>query len=464
MTFLHENFLLSTSTAQALYHNHAASLPIYDYHCHIDAKDIAANRRFANITEVWLSGDHYKWRLMRTGGIPEAYITGDAPPKEKFRRFAGILPLCAGNPMVHWCHMELKNYFGYDGVLCEQTADEVWALTVARLQEPSFSARGLIKASNVAMIGTTDDPCSDLADHKRLAAEGYETKVLPTFRPDNLFNVRGTGFAAYLAKLSAVCGMDIRTVSDIKDAITRRIEYFAACGCRAADHGLAYVMYAPASAVAVERTLAKALHGETPTVAEAEAYQTELWLHCAREYARHGMVMQLHFGCVRNPNTVRYERLGADSGFDGMAVTDSCLPLYRLLDALEREGNLPKTILYSLNPADNAWLDTLLGAFQSDECPGKLQHGSAWWFNDSLHGIREHLTSLASLSVLGHFVGMLTDSRSLLSYARHEYFRRILCDLLGAWVERGEYPDDPATLGRLVRSICADNAKHYFCL
>ena len=461
-----QDFLLDSETARTLYHGWAEKMPIIDYHCHIDPEEIFRDRHFDNIAQLWLGGDHYKWRLMRSHGIPEPYITGDAPDREKFQKFAETLPRAIGNPMVHWCHLELKNYFGYTGVLNGSTAEEVWQLCSRKLQgDPAMSARGLILASNVAMIGTTDDPCSDLAWHKKLAADRrFPVQVLPSFRPDPAVNLHKPGFAAYIRKLGRVTGRRIERAEDVCAALSDRIVFFNAQGCRSADHGLDYVMFRPVNGETATAALQKALSGQPLTREEAEGYQTTLLLHCAREYARRGWVMQIHFSCIRNPNSRMLALLGPDSGFDSMAVTDSCAAAYRLMDALDAEGSLPKTVLYSLNPADNAWIDTLLGAFQSDEIPGKIQHGSAWWFNDHKAGMTEQLTSLANLGVLGNFIGMLTDSRSFLSYARHEYFRRILCSLIGRWVENGEYPADWETLGTLVQDICGNNAKRYFNL
>ena len=463
---MHPDFLLDTETARTLYHGWAEKAPIIDYHCHIDPKEIFEDRRFDNVAQIWLGGDHYKWRLMRSNGVEERYITGDAPDREKFQKFAESLPRAIGNPMYHWCHLELKNYFGYTGVLNGNTAEEVWRLCNEKLQnDPAMSARGLILGSNVAMVGTTDDPCSDLRWHEKLAADGgFPVRVCPSFRPDPAVNLHKAGFAAYIKKLEQVTGRSIATVEDVRAALSERIEYFDAHGCRSADHGLDYVMFRPVSDEAATAALQKALARGQLTREEAEGYQTALLVHCAREYARRGWVMQLHFSCMRNPNSRMLAALGPDTGFDCIAVTDSCAAAYRLMDALEAEGSLPKTVLYSLNPADNAWIDTLLGAFQSAEIPGKIQHGSAWWFNDHKTGMTEQLTSLANLSVLGNFIGMLTDSRSFLSYARHEYFRRILCSLIGHWVENGEYPADMETLGALVQDICCNNAKRYFGL
>ncbi len=460
--FMDKDFLLSTPTAVTLYHDYAEDMPIVDYHCHIDPREIFEDRRFENITQVWLGGDHYKWRVMRWGGVDECYITGDAPDREKFQKFAEVLPLCIGNPMYHWCHLELKNYFGYEGILNGDTAEEVWQLCNAKLQ--GMSARQLILDSNVKMIGTTDDPCSDLAYHKALAESDFPAKVCPSFRPDPALNIHKAGFDEYIQKLGATVGTEISTVDDLKNALSARIAYFDACGCRAADHGLDYVMYRPADERTVEDIFQKAMAGKRLIPEEREIFQTDILLHCGREYAKLGWVMQIHFSCQRNPNSRRFAALGADSGFDSIAVTDSCGALYALMDDWECEGKLPKTVLYSLNPADNAWIDTLCGAFQDDSYAGKIQHGSAWWFNDHKAGMTAQLESLANLGVLGNFIGMLTDSRSFLSYARHEYFRRILCDFLGRLVENGEYPCDMTTLSGLVQDICYNNAKSYFNL
>jgi len=457
---MHSDFLLTTPTARTLYHDYAAPLPLIDYHCHIDPAQILADRRFENMTRLWLEGDHYKWRILRACGVEEDYVTGNAPDREKFRRFAAVLPRCIGNPMYHWCHLELKNYFGYEGLLNADTADWVWDLCAEQL--PALSARRLITKSKVAMIGTTDDPCNDLPAHAELAALGWQTLVCPTFRPDPALSPRKSGFAAYLGRLGEASGVEITTVSDLRTALSRRMDHFAAHGCRASDHGLDYIPFRLASEAELNAILADALGGKTVTPEQSDALQTALLLFCGGEYAKRGWVMQLHFSCMRNPNTAAFARLGPDSGFDSIAVTSSCAPLFALLDRLESQNALPRMVLYSLNPADNAWIDSLIGAFQGSGIPGKLQHGSAWWFNDHRIGMREQMTGLASMGVLGSFIGMLTDSRSLLSYTRHEYFRRILCELLGEWVERGEYPADTELLGGLVRDISCFNAARYF--
>ncbi len=462
--FLDENFLLSNSTAVRLYHEFAAKMPVYDYHCHIDPKEIYEDRQFCNLTELWLEGDHYKWRLMRSNGIPEEYITGSRPDREKFQKFAETLPRAIGNPMYHWCHLELKNYFGYTGILNADTAQQVWDLTCSKLKDSNYTARSLIRRSNVAMIGTTDDPCSDLKYHKLLKETEFETKICPSFRPDLYLNPHKPGFCDAMEHLEQVSEKKLDTVQDVAKALSQRMEYFNQQGCRAADHGLDYVMYRTMPEAQLNRAFRSARAGRTITVEEQEAYQTFLLLHCGREYHRLGWVMQLHFSCARNPNSRMMAALGPDSGFDCMTVTQSCQPLFLLMDRWEQERSLPKTILYSLNPADNQWLDTLIGAFQGPEIRGKIQHGSAWWFNDHKIGMQEQLSSLASLGILGNFVGMLTDSRSFLSYARHEYFRRILCNLIGTWMENGEYPLDLKTAGALIQDICAENAKKYFNL
>lgn len=464
--FLNQDFLLDTPEARRLYHEYAKDMPIVDYHCHINPQEIWEDKRFENITQLWLGGDHYKWRLMRANGIDEYYITGDADDREKFQKFAETLPRAIGNPMFHWCHLELKNYFGYDGVLTGETAQQVWDICCDKLKnDPSLSARGLILQSRVAMIGTTDDPCSDLIWHEKLASdESFPVKVLPSFRPDPALNIHKPGFVQYIKTLSETTGRKLETVVDVADALSERIAFFAAHGCRAADHGLDYLVCSPVDEQTATVALRKALDGQPLTTEEIEGYQTALLLHCAREYAKRGWVMQLHFSCMRNPNSRMMAAIGPDTGFDSIAVTDSCAAAYRLMDSLEREGNLPKTVLYSLNPADNAWIDSLIGAFQGTETAGKIQHGSAWWFNDHKVGMTEQMVSLANMGILGNFIGMLTDSRSLLSYARHEYFRRILCSLLGGWMAKGEYPADFDLVGGLVQDICFRNAKRYFNL
>lgn len=461
--FMDENFLLTTETAQKLYHEHAAKMPIVDYHCHISPKEVYEDRHFDNITQVWLGGDHYKWRVMRSNGVDEYYITGGAPDREKFQKFAESLPRAIGNPMYHWCHLELKTYFGYDGVLNGDTAEEVWNLCNAKLAEPGMGVRGLIAQSNVAFIGTTDDPVDSLEWHKKIAEDDtMKTIVAPSFRPDKAVNIDKAGFAEYLAALGAVVGYPIDSVAALEKAMESRIDFFDEMGCRASDHGLDYVCYRPASDEEVEAIFQKGLKGGAVTVEEAEAYKTALMMFFGRQYAKRGWVMQWHYNCLRNTNSTMFKKLGPDTGFDVINTINCGNAIVGLLDALNVTGELPKTILYSLNPGDDAMLDTILGAFQGTEVAGKIQHGSAWWFNDNKTGMIAQMTSLGNLGLLGNFVGMLTDSRSFLSYTRHAYFRRILCELIGGWVENGEFPNDEKTLATLVEDICYNNAERYF--
>lgn len=463
--FLDKDFLLQTETAEHLYHNYAANMPIIDYHCHVSPKEIFENKRFKNIYEVWLSGDHYKWRMMRSNGVDEYYITGDAPQREKFQKFAEALPKAIGNPMYHWCHLELKKYFGFDGILNGDTADEVWRLAEEKLQDPSLHVRGIIAQSNVSFIGTTDDPVDTLEWHQKLKAdESFAVVVAPTFRPDKALNIEKEGWNAYIQTLSAASGIPISSVGSLKEALQKRMAHFDACGCKASDHGLDYVFYQPQSPDEVEEIMKKALAGQTLSMAEAEAFKTNLLVFCAEEYAKRGWVMQLHYNCLRNPNSKMFRLLGPDTGFDCIGPRPSSQTLPKLLDALYCKDALPKTVIYSLDDADNAFIDSIIGAFQGPETAGKLQHGSAWWFNDNKTGMEQQLISLANLSLLGNFIGMLTDSRSFLSYTRHEYFRRILCNLVGNWVENGEYPNSEKDLEQIITDICYYNAKRYFNL
>ncbi len=463
--FMGADFLLQTETAKELYHGFAAKLPIIDYHCHVSPKEIYENKQFSDLFDVWLSGDHYKWRIMRSNGVDEYYITGDAPRREKFQKFAEALPKAIGNPMYHWCHLELKTYFGYEGVLNGETAEAVWNLANEKLQDPTMRVRGIIEQSNVAFIGTTDDPIDSLEWHQKLAAdETFQTVVGPTFRPDKALNIEKPDWKGYITALSQAAETPIGTLAELKAALRKRMEHFDACGCKASDHGLDYMIWRPLPEEETEAILQKGLAGKTVSREEAESFKTHLLIFCAEEYATLGWVLQLHYNCLRNPNSKMLAALGPDTGFDCIGPAPSNRALAGLLDHLYQEDLLPKTVIYSLDPADNAMIDTLIGAFQGTEIAGKLQHGSAWWFNDNKTGMEEQLKSLANLSLLGNFVGMLTDSRSFLSYTRHEYFRRILCNLLGGWAENGEYPADLNALGKIVSDICHHNAERYFKL
>lgn len=463
--FLHNDFLLRSPTARTLYHQYAATVPIVDYHCHVSPQEIFEDSHFDNITKVWLGGDHYKWRLMRSNGVDEYYITGDAPDREKFQKFAETLPKAIGNPMYHWCHLELKQYFGYTGVLNAATAQEVWDLACSKLAEPDMGVRGLIKKSHVAFIGTTDDPIDSLEWHEKLANDiTMHTIVAPSFRPDKALNIDKSGWLSYITQLSEAADTPIHSLDTLESALRNRMDYFAAHRCRASDHGLDHMVFRPCTRAVADAIVKKGLSGSAVTADEAAMLKTTLLLFCAKEYTRLNWVMQIHYNCLRNPNTTMFSRLGTDCGFDCIGPENGSAALAGFLDALYAADTLPRTILYSLDPGDNAFLDTLIGSFQGSSFPGKLQHGSAWWFNDHKQGIKEQLTSLANLSLLGNFIGMLTDSRSFLSYTRHEYFRRILCDLLGTWAEEGEYPSDISTLGAIVQDICCYNAMRYFGL
>ena len=462
MGIINDNFLLKTETARKLYES-AKDMPIIDYHCHINPQEIYENRKFENITQVWLGGDHYKWRLMRSNGVPENEITGNADDYTKFLRFAEVLPKAIGNPMYHWCHLELKRFFGYDGVLNGETAREVYDLCNNKLRQDGMRVRAIIEKSNVKMIGTTDDPADDLKWHKLLREDkSFKTSVYPTFRPDKAVNIDKAGFADYIKKLAEVSQTDIKTADDVKAALEKRLDYFCSLGCRATDHGLDYVVYEPASEEEVNGIFERALNGEEITQLEADRYKTALMLFLGEKIAEKGIVMQLHYGAQRNTNTVMFDKLGADTGFDCISVKNCGEALTGFLNALNVKSKLPKTVIYSLNPNDNELIDTVLGCFQGTEAQGKIQHGSAWWFSYTKSGMLSQLKSLANLSLLGNFIGMLTDSRSFLSYTRHEYFRRILCNLIGEWVENGEYPNDENTIKQLVQDICYNNAEKYF--
>lgn len=464
--FMDKDFLLSTETAKQLYHETAASLPIVDYHCHLSAREIAENKCYENITEIWLGGDHYKWRAMRACGVEERFITGDASDYEKFRAYCACMPRLAGNPLYHWSHLELRRYFDCDLILNEENCDAIWAHTAARLAEPTMRARALILASNVEVIGTTDDPADDLLWHKKLRDEGFPVTVAPTFRPDKALHVNRAGYREYIKTLGASNGVEITDLSSLYAALCASLDRFGAVGCRAADHGMDdMVRFARPDEYHANEIFTRALKSDGKDVSEADLalFYTQMMRFLGREYVRRGMVMQLHFGVLRNPNTKMHRALGVDSGFDTVHGANCIAALASLLDYLSYADALPRTILYSINAQDNDAVATLCGAFSAsnDGLPRVVQ-GSAWWFNDRLDGMRAQMTSFAGLSAIGSFLGMLTDSRSFLSYPRHEYFRRIFCDLLGRWVENGEYPHDKAALESLVRDVCHDNAKRYF--
>lgn len=461
--FMGENFLLSTETAQKLYHEYAEVMPILDYHCHLNPQEIYEDRKFENITQVWLGGDHYKWRQMRSNGVEEKYITGNASDREKFQKWAETLEMAIGNPLYHWSHLELKRYFGYDGYLNGETAEEVWNLCNEKLIQADMSARNLIRKSNVTLVCTTDDPIDSLEWHKKIAEDdSFDVQVLPAWRPDRAMNLEKPDYLEYLAKLSEVSGIKVDCFQTLIDALKNRMEFFASNGCTVSDHGLEYVMYAPASEEEIERIFAKRLAGEAVSRQEELQFKTAYMVALGKEYHKRNWVMQLHYGVKRDNNKRIYRSLGPDTGVDCINNFAPSSEMADYLNALAENDELPKTILYSLNPVDNASIGTIIGCFQDASMVGKIQQGSAWWFNDNKAGMTEQMTSLANLGLLGNFIGMLTDSRSFLSYTRHEYFRRILCELIGGWVENGEYPADYKVLEKMIKGISYHNAVRYF--
>ena len=474
--FMDKDFLLETPTAQHLYHDYAAKMPLADYHCHLNPKEIFEDRRFNDLCEVWLggqnpdgsfAGDHYKWRLMRSNGTEERYVTGNEDPFARFLKLAEALEMAIGNPMYHWSHLELQQFFGVYEPLTTESAKRIWDHCNDLLRnDPDMTARGLIRKANVAMIGTTDDPIDSLEWHDKIAADpSISVKVCPSYRPDKAVNIHKDGWHSYMQALAASVGKEkLDTMQDVLDALTQRLEYFHAHGCKASDHGLDYVPYQNYTVAQADAVYQKALAGEKLTVEEVEGYQTVILLHLGKAYHRLDIAMQLHYSCLRNNNQRIFKAQGPDTGVDAIAQNTCGGNISRLLSDLDEAGMCPKTILYSLNPADNAQLGTLIGCFQDSSIPGKIQHGSAWWFNDNKTGMEEQMKSLANLGLLGNFVGMLTDSRSFLSYARHDYFRRILCNLVGSWVENGEYPNIDASLQKIVEGISFTNAARYFGL
>lgn len=461
--FMDENFLLKTPAAQRLYKEYAAKMPIYDYHCHLSPKEIAEDKKYKNITEIWLYGDHYKWRFMRSMGVEERYCTGDASDYEKFLAYAKCVSRAIGNPLYHWTHLELQRYFNVYEPLNEKTAPEIWEKVNKIIAEGDFSARSLIKKSNVALIGTTDDPIDTLKYHAKIRElRDFDTKVVPAFRPDKAVNINLDGFKEYIAKLSEAGKKEIKNYADLKEVLSSRIDFFASMGSKISDHAVDYVPYIEASDDEIDAILKKALNGEKCTDEEVEKYKTSIITFFAKEYAKRDWVMQIHIGALRNNNTNMFKKLGPDTGFDSIDDNKIAHKLSRFMDNLDKDGNLPKVILYSLNPNDNYTLAAMLGNFQKGGVKGKIQLGSAWWFNDNIDGMELQMKALANLGALAAFVGMLTDSRSFLSYPRHEYFRRILCNIVGQWVEDGEIYDDEDILKEIIEGVSFNNAKEYF--
>jgi len=454
-----QNFLLESDTAKTLFHSYAADMPIIDYHCHVSPREIAENRRFENLTQLWLEGDHYKWRLMRWFGVDEELITGNAGEYEKFFAFASILPRAVGNPVYHWAHLELQRYFGCHTPLSAGTAGEIWNHCNEKLKS-GISVREIIRQSRVEIICTTDDPIDSLEWHMKIAKDGFETAVLPSFRPDKALGIQSLDFLPYLEKLAAASGSEITDFASLCVALKSRLDHFEACGCRVSDHGFGAIPWAEDYSGAAE-IFARKLAGGKISGSDTEIFQTTLLLFLSGEYFARGWIMQLHYGAQRNVDPVAFAARGVDTGYDCVATPEVSTKLTSLLGAMSFAGTLPKTALYSLNPSDNTMLSSVAGSFQKSGAAGWVQHGSAWWFNDSKPGMEQQLTNLASTGALGSFVGMLTDSRSFTSYPRHEYFRRILCNLIGKWVENGEYPPHIESLGALVQDISYGNIAGY---
>ena len=463
--FITKDFLLLTKTARELYHRYAAPLPIIDYHCHLPPADLARDRRWANLTQAWLTGDHYKWRALRANGVLERCITGDAPDREKFQQWAATVPLTLRNPLYHWTHLELKRPFGIsDRLLNPATAQGIWDECNAKLATPEFSARGILQQMNVQLVCTTDDPVDTLEHHQAVARDPSCTlQMLPTFRPDKAMAVEvPQTFNVWVDRLAAACNLDIRTFDGFLTALRQRHAFFHQCGCRLSDHGLETVPAADYTGRGVTALFRKLRGGATLTPQAAAQFKTALLHEFGVLDHEMGWTMQLHLGVLRNNNTRMCERIGPDAGYDSIGSFDHGRPLAHFLDRLDREERLPKTILYNGNPADNELLAAMTGNFQDSRIPGKVQFGSAWWFLDQRDGMERQLDALSNLGLLGRFVGMLTDSRSFLSYTRHEYFRRILCNKLGREVEDGLLPNDLRLLGGLVQDVGYNNARRYF--
>ncbi len=464
--FLDENFLLTTETAQKLYHEHAAKMPIIDYHCHINPQEIADDKKYRDITEVWLGGDHYKWRAMRCNGVQECDITGskDTNPYKTFEKWAETLPKCIGNPLYHWTYLELKAYFGITKVLKASTAKEIYDECNEKLKDDSMSVRNIIKNSNVTLICTTDDPIDSLEYHKEIAADATcEVKVLPAFRPDKAMNINLPTFPEYMVALGNVCGFAIESYADFKKAMEMRIDFFNEMGCKASDHALDFPVCVTMTEEEVSAFFAKGLAGEALTSVEVEGFKTEFLKMVAALYYKYNWVMQIHYGCIRNVSTAMFDALGPDTGFDVIGEGGRASALAGLLNQFTTGGYLPKMVLYSLNQYDNEAIATIASAFAANsDVASRIQLGSAWWFNDTKTGMQKQLIDLANLGTLGNFIGMLTDSRSFLSYTRHEYFRRILCEMFGNLVENGEYHDDMESLGQMVEDICYNNTVKFF--
>jgi glucuronate isomerase len=466
-SFLPENFLLSTATSEKLYFEIAREMPLFDYHCHIPPADIAQNRRFVNLTQIWLAdghyGDHYKWRAMRANGVPERFITGDASDYDKFLAYARTVPATIRNPLYHWTHLELRRYFGITELLNEESAPRIWAQANEQLQE--LTVHRILEKFRVAVICTTDDPTDDLGEHQVIRTIGLPTRVYPAFRPDKVFSIdQSDGFQAWIARLEKVSGWGCDDLPGLLHALRERHRFFGSLGAKLSDHGIPFTYSEPCDEAEASAIYARNRSGTAPNEADALKFRSFILRFFGELDAEAGWTKQLHLGALRNTNRRRLAEFGPDTGYDSIGDYPQAEPLVRYLDQLETAGKLPKMILYSLNPADNYVLGTMIGNYQDGSTPGKLQFGSGWWFLDQKEGMEWQMNALSNVGLLSRFVGMLTDSRSFMSYPRHEYFRRILCNLLGSEVERGEIPNDEGLLANLVRGICFENAKAFFNL
>jgi len=459
-----EHFLLKTPTAQKLYHEFAKDMPIFDYHCHLSAQEIAENKSFNNLSEIWLQGDHYKWRALRSNGVDERFITGDATDKEKFDKWAETVPYLLGNPLYHWTSLELKRYFHIQTPLNSDTADEIWDKGNELLQSNELTARSLIEKSNVKGICTTDDPLDDLQYHLAIKEDAtFNVKVLPTFRPDGALTIESELFNSWINKLEELNNAKIGTFEELIVGLGKRIDYFHEVGCRLSDHGLDTSFYKEFNRNDLDVIFNKGRMNDELTIEETTQFRTAVMIELGKMYAAKGWAMQLHIGALRNNNKRMLERVGPNTGFDSIADFSYASDLSNLLNAMEYTNELPKTIIYNLNPSDNYTIGSMIGNFQG-ETPGKIQFGTAWWFGDQRDGMVDQMKVLSNCGILARFVGMVTDSRSFLSYTRHEYFRRILCDVIGDWVENGEYPADFDLLGKIIQDICFHNIQNYLSI
>lgn len=464
-SFLTDDFLLSTAQAKALYHGVARDVPIIDYHCHLPASLIASDHRFSNLTEIWLAGDHYKWRAMRTNGVAERFCSGDATDREKFQKWAETVPMAIGNPLYHWTHLELRRPFGItDCLLGPDTAQHIWDRCNEMLATPTFSCRGILRAMKVEVVATTDDPADSLKDHARIRKDtSFSIKVVPTFRPDRALAIDDPeSYNGWLDRLSAAAAMRVDTSAKLLQALDKRHASFHEMGCRASDHGLDRLYVRPWTRESIEQTFQAVRKGRGAAKDAVESFKAWMLYECALMDQKRNWVQQYHLGAMRNNNRRMYRAMGADAGFDSIGDLPQAEVLSAFLNRLDQAGKLTRTILYNSNPADNEVFATMLGNFQDGTVPGKIQYGSGWWFLDQLDGMERQLRTLSTMSLLSRFVGMVTDSRSFLSYTRHEYFRRLLCRMLGQDMAGGLIPDDMALIGSLVRGVCYENAKRYF--